>query len=309
MTHVRTAPARPVPHAPDAPPGGSHLADRLRLVAAAALFSTGGAAIKATSLTGWQVASFRSGIAALAVLLLVPAARRGWSPRVALVSLVYATTMILFVVANKTTTAANAIFLQSAAPLYVLVLAPLLLRERARRADLATMLAIAAGLALVLAGQPPATTTAPNPVLGNAVAVASGVSWALTLIGLRWLSSASGGGGDATLATVVGGNVLACLLCLPLALPVVGATTLDWTIVGYLGVFQIGLAYLLMTRGIHGVPALEASMLLLVEPALNPIIAWLVHGEAPGVLPTVGGALILAATVARAWAAARGRRA
>lgn len=305
MPLIRTAPTRPVPSAPAAPDGG-HVADRLRLVAAAALFSTGGAAIKATTLSGWQVASFRSGIAALVVLLLVPAARRGWSPRVALVSLVYAATMVLFVVANKTTTAANAIFLQSAAPLYVLVLAPLLLRERARRLDLVTMVAIAAGLALVLVGLPPAATTAPNPALGNAVAVASGVAWALTLIGLRWLS-AGPGGGDATLATVVGGNALACLLCLPLALPVAGATALDWTVVAYLGVFQIGLAYLLMTRGIGGVPALEASMLLLVEPALNPIIAWLVHDEAPGLLPTLGGTLILAATVSRAWAASRAR--
>ena len=83
-----------------------------------------------------------------------------------------------------------------------------------------------------------------------------------------------------------------------------GGTALDWSIVAYLGVFQVGLAYLLLTRGIRGVPALEASMLLLVEPALNPIIAWLVHDEAPGVLPTLGGALILAATVLRAWAAA-----
>jgi len=306
VSQVSTAPARPVPDVPDAPRSGPHLADRLRLVGAAALFSTGGAAIKATALSGWQVASFRSGIAALAVFVLVPAARRGWSPRVALVSLVYAATMILFVVANKTTTAANAIFLQSAAPLYVLILAPLLLRERVHRLDLVTMAAIAGGLALVLAGLPPAATTAPDPVLGNAAAIASGFAWALTLIGLRWLS-AGDGGGDATLATVVVGNALACILCLPLALPVAGATTLDWSIVGYLGVFQIGLAYLLLTRGIRGVPALEASMLLLVEPALNPLIAWLAHGEEPGLLPTLGGALILLATVLRAWAAGRAR--
>ena len=285
----------------------SSRADRLRLALAAALFSTGGAAIKATALTSWQVASFRSGIAALAVALLVPAARRGWSWPVALVSAVYAVTMVLFVAANKATTAANAIFLQSAAPLYVLVLAPLLLRERARRADLVTMLAIAAGLALVLRGVPAASTSAPDPVLGNVLAVACGASWALTMIGLRWLGQRAEGA-SATLATVVGGNGLAFLVCLPLAVPVAGATAVDWAVVSYLGVFQIGLAYLFMTRGIRGVPALEASMLLLIEPALNPVWAWLVHGETPGVLPIVGGALILGASVARSWWGSVGTR-
>ena len=279
----------------------SRAADRLRLVAAAALFSTGGAAIKATALTSWQVASFRSAVAAVAVLLLVPAARRGWGWRVLLVSLVYAATMILFVLANKTTTAANAIFLQSAAPLYVLVLAPLLLHERPARSDLAAMAVIALGLGLVLRGVPPAAATAPDPALGNLLATASGVAWALTMIGLRWIGAreAAGSGGGSALATVVGGNALACLLCLPLALPVGSAAPLDWAVIGYLGVFQIGLAYLFLARGIAGVPALEASMILLVEPALNPIWAWLVHGERPGVLPIVGGSLILAATVAR----------
>jgi hypothetical protein len=90
-----------------------------------AAFSTGGAAIKATTLTGWQVASFRSGVAALVIWAFVPAARRGWSARTWLVAIGYAMTMIAFVVANKLTTAANAIFLQSAVPLYILLLGPL----------------------------------------------------------------------------------------------------------------------------------------------------------------------------------------
>src|SRR5687768_11870206 len=98
------------------------MAGRFQLLAAAALFSTGGAAIKATTLTGWQVASFRSAVAALTVLLLVPAARRIRDRRVLLVGAGYAATMVLFVLANKLTTSANSIFLQSTAPLYILVL-------------------------------------------------------------------------------------------------------------------------------------------------------------------------------------------
>lgn len=294
---VVPAVARPIPPSP--PAHESHLGDRLKVIAAAALFSTGGAAIKATALTSWQVASFRSGIAALAVLLFVPAARRAWSPRVLVVSVTYALTMVLFVSSNKATTAANAIFLQSTAPLYVLLLSPWLLREHARRSDLVAMAIIATGLALVVAGVPPAAATAPNPTLGNVLAIASGGTWALTVIGLRWLG-AKEGGESATLSTVVAGNVFACLACLPLALPVAGAGAVDWAVVGYLGLVQIGLAYLLLVRGIRGVPAFEASILLLIEPALNPIWAWLVHGEAPGTLPVLGGALILAASLVRA---------
>lgn len=279
-------------------------ADRLRLAAAAALFSTGGAAIKATTLTAWQVASFRSGVAALAVFLLVPAARKGMSWKVALIAVAYAATMVLFVASNKNTTAANAIFLQGTAPLYVLVLAPWLLREHIGRADIAAMVVMAAGLALVVTGSTHPAATAPDPSLGNALGLLSGLSWALTLVGLRWLGTGEDGE-RSTLATVVAGNALACVVCLPAALPAVGGTGVDWAVIGYLGVIQIGFAYYLMTRGIRGVPAFEASIILLIEPALNPVWAWVVHGERPGALPVMGGILILGATVARAAARRR----
>src|ERR1700682_2899373 len=106
----------------------SPVRNRLLLVAAALLFSTGGAAIKAVTLTSWQVASFRSAVAALALLAAVPEARRGWSWRIVPVAAAYAATLVMFVLATRLTTAAHAIFLQSTAALYVLLLAPWLLR-------------------------------------------------------------------------------------------------------------------------------------------------------------------------------------
>ena len=109
---------------------------RLQLLGAALLFSTGGAAIKAAVFTGWQIASFRSGFAALTLLLIAPAARRAWTRHTVLVGCAYAACLTLFVLANRLTTAANTIFLQSTAPLYVLVLAPWLLHEPVRRRDL-----------------------------------------------------------------------------------------------------------------------------------------------------------------------------
>jgi drug/metabolite transporter, DME family len=264
------------------------------------LFSTGGAAIKATALTTWQVAGFRSGVAALAVVLLIPAARRGWSWHVLPVGAAYAATMILFVASNKLTTSANAIFLQSTAPLYILLLGPFLLREPVRRSDLGFMAAVAAGLLLFFVGTEAPVATAPDPTRGNVLALLSGVCWALTVMGLRWLGSRRGGEGSA-LPTVVAGNAIAFLACLPPALPVVEAGAVDWLVIAYLGVFQIAAAYVLLSAGLRHVPALEASILLLMEPALNPWWSWLVHGETPGAWSLAGGALILGATVVRAW--------
>ena len=268
---------------------------RLEILGAALLFSTGGAAIKATTLTSWQVASFRSGVAAAVLFLLLPAARRGWTWHAVPVGVMYAGTMILFVAANKLTTSANAIFLQDTAPLYVLLASPLLLGEKIRGRDLGFMALVALGMALFFVEKPPAAVTAPDPRTGNWMALASAVFWAGTVMGLRWIGSRPGSDGNA-LPTVVTGNAIAFVVCLPLALPAHAVAT-DWAVVGYLGVFQIGAAYLLLAGGLRHVTALEASTLLLLEPALNPFWAWWVHGEWPGAWSLAGGALILGATL------------
>ena len=106
-----------------------HPQHSFRIFAAAALFSTAGAAIKATALTGWQVAGLRGGIAAITLLILLPETRRHLSWRATAVGLAYAATVIPFVLANKLTTAANVTFIQATSPLYILLLGPWLLRE------------------------------------------------------------------------------------------------------------------------------------------------------------------------------------
>lgn len=285
----RGAPSLPVRDTPV-------LVHRLEIIAAAALFSTGGAAIKACAMTSWQVASLRSLIAAVTLLLLVPAARRGWGPRTVIVGATYATTMILFVLANKLTTAASTIFLQSTAPLYILVLAPWLLGEHLRRRDLAFMAALAVGLGLLLVGDTAPSTTAPHPALGNLLGGASGLFWGLTIMGLRALGRTSDSGGATPVAAAALGNLIAGAVALPFALPMGAARPEDWGYVLFLGTVQIGLAYVLLTRGVGGVPALEASLLLLAEPVLSPLWAWLAHGEVPGPWANLGGAVILLAT-------------
>jgi drug/metabolite transporter, DME family len=272
---------------------------RVLLAVAAILFSTGGAAIKAIHLTAWQVASFRSGIAALVLLAALPESRRRWSWRIAPVAIAYAATLILFVVANRLTTAANAIFLQSTAPLFILLLAPLVLHEKITRGDIVYMLVVLAGVTLFFAGAEAPLATAPDPKRGNVVALASGVTYALMLVGLRWL--ARHGEGSSALAATTLGNIFAFVIALPMALPVAHAAPADVAVLLYVGVVQVGLAYVLLTRGIRHVPAVEATTLLMLEPAMNPFWSWLIHGEQPGALPLLGGAIIIVASVVNTW--------
>jgi drug/metabolite transporter (DMT)-like permease len=260
------------------------------LLAAAVLFSTGGAAIKAATLTAWQVASFRSGVAAAALYLLLPVARR-FELRMAPAALAYAGMLLLFVLATRLTTAANAIFLQSTAPLYLLGIGPLLLREPLKPRDLGFAAGVVAGMALLFARADAPSGTAPDPALGNLLGAAAGLFWALTVASLRWL----GKEGKSSLASVAFGNTMAFVLGLPMALPVERLAAGDVAVLAYLGVVQIGLAYVCVTRALEHVIAFEASAILLVEPALNPVWAWLVHGERPGAWSIAGGGVILGA--------------
>jgi drug/metabolite transporter (DMT)-like permease len=250
------------------------------------LWSTAGAAIKLSSLDAWQLSGGRSLVAALTLLCLVPAARHWPSRRGWLVALAYAATVTLFVVANRLTTAANAIFLQDTAPLHVLLLSPWLLGERPTRGELLAVPAFFAGLSLFFLDQ-----LAPGQALGNAIALTSGVAFALCIIGLRKVQ----GEGATVLAA---GNAIAAVVAAPLALGGSLGGPADLGIVLFLGVFQLALAYLLMSRGLREATAIEASLLLLLEPVLSPVWTFLVAHERPGRWALAGGAVIL---VAIAW--------
>jgi drug/metabolite transporter, DME family len=273
---------------------------RLQILGAALLFSSGGAAIKAVAFTSWQVAGLRSLVAAIAVWLFLPETRRlGDSARdrlrTVLIAMAYAATLVLFVMANKLTTSANTIFLQSTAPLYVLLLGPLLLGERVKQRDLLFIAAVALGMAVLLLGEQRQFSTAPDPARGNLLALTSGLTYGLLILGLRW----AGKTGGSAMASVGLGNFLAFAITAPMAFPLGAHPPLDWAIIAFLGVFQIALPYVLLAAAMPHVPALEASLLLFLETALNPLWSWLVHGENPGPSSLVGGLVILAATLGR----------
>ncbi len=266
------------------------LRSRLLLLAAAFLWSTAGAAIKSCGLDGWQIAGGRSLVATVFLVALVREARVRPTLRVLAVSVAYAFTVVLFVLATKLTTAANAIFIQDTAPLWVLLLSPWLLGERPTRGELLAIPVYGIGLGLFFLDELTA-----GQVAGNAVALASGVAFAVSIVGLRLLRHEGP-------AALVYGNAIAAIAALPLWPRGPAATGADLAILAYLGVFQLGLAYLTFSRGVTGTPAIEASLLILLEPVLNPIWTFLVAGERPGPWAIAGGAVVLGATAWRTLA-------
>jgi DME family drug/metabolite transporter len=269
---------------------------RALAVLAAVLFSTGGAAIKTDAFNSLQISSARSGIAVIALLLFV---RGRWhiSPLIVASGLTYAATLTLFVAATRLTTAASAIFLQATAPLYLLFIGPWLLKEHLGRRDVGYAVAMTAGLLVCFAGQPPSSSTAPDPAAGNLLGLGSSLTWAATLATLRYLTRSGVPG--AGLSAVIVGNAIACLAVLPFVLPFPAASVVDWVNLLYLGVIQIGVAYVCLTKALDHLPAFEVALFLLLEPVLNPVWTWLVRGEQPGSLAVAGGACILVASALR----------
>jgi len=271
---------------------------RLWVLVAAICFSTGGTAIKLSEFSGWQISSLRSAIAVLLLSALMPRWRNGWKPACLLVGVAFGATLVLFVLANTLTTATNAIFLQYSALLYMLLLGPRLLGEPNRRSDFLLIAVVATGMGMLFLGQQDGFETAPDPITGNWIGAAAGITWALTLVGLRWLATRPDIE-DAAGAAVVSGNAIACLVCLPMALPFEAPTAVDWGVVLYLGAIQITFAYVCLMRGMRELRALEVSLLLLLEPISSGIWALIVHGEVPSAIALAGCALIFSGVVAQ----------
>lgn len=284
------------------------LTPRMLVLLAGVLFATGGAALKlAPGLPALDVAGLRSGIAGIILLVLVPQTRIRPNAWTFAVGLPYAATLVLFAVATRLTTAANAVFLQSTAPVWLTILGPLCLREPVRARDFGVLSLLGIGATLFFVAGDTASDIAMNPALGNLLAGCSGLTWALTILGLRALARR---GASATSAAVVG-NGIALMVALPFLhferLGTAGAT--DWMALAYLGVFQVGIAYVLLTRAVQHVPALDATLLLMIEPALNPVFTFMVHGERPALLAILGGGIVIMALLLKAVLDARAVRA
>lgn len=260
------------------------------------LWSTGGLFIKMTTLDAFAVNAGRSLLAALTVAIFTYRKGLRLDRFTLLTSFLYAGTLTCFVYANKNTTAANAIFLQYTAPIYILILSPFILKEKFRVADLVTVIICLAGMSFFfLEPQNAENKLAENVFIGNIAALASGIFFGLYFVFLRHPRSLS----KNPALSVFYGNLIIVLLMIPFLLnepPQPNAT--DILAVSFLGVFQIGIAYILFTKGIsEGVRSLDASIIGFVEPLLNPVWVFLFVGERPSLWALIGGAIIISAVI------------
>lgn len=281
------------------PPAYSPL---LLVLAAAIIWSTGGLFIKWTSLSGLELSFGRSLCAAITVAIFTRREGFGFNRVTLLASLLYAALLLLFVLATKETTAANAIFLQYTAPLYVLILEPLLYKEKFRQRDLITVIACVIGMSLFFVGK-----LRPQDVTGNLLALASGLCFAFYFLLLRHPSSRKVN----RASSVIYGNLLVVILCAPVGLSALpNVSRFDALTVLYLGVVQIGVAYTLFTLGMaRGIRSLDAGIVGYIEPVLNPIWVFLVLGERPSKWALIGGAIIISAVIVHTTLKAKeGRR-
>ena len=266
----------------------------LLLFATALLWSTGGILIKLISWHPVAIAGIRCAIA-LPLLAFVYYKqvynkqghfKFSW-PQV-LGAVCYSMTVILFVVSTKMTTAANAILLQYSAPIYVAIFGIWLLKERVYVFDWIIIVVALLGNFLFFFDK-----LSLNGFFGNILALITGISFALLIIFMRMQKETS------PLGTVVLGNIFTVILCLPFMFRDIPSSAEPWIGLFLLGLFQLGLAYILFSIAIKKVTALQGIMIPLIEPVLNPLWVLLFYGEVPGFWAVVGGCIVLGAVVVR----------
>lgn len=259
----------------------------LFIVLAALLWSTGGIGIKGIADPPLKVAFYRSLFASITLALLFPRqvfARRWKSTPVFLIAIIsYGACLTTFVVATKWTTAANAIFLQYAGAIWVLLLSPIVLREPMRARDIGAIAAALGGMALFFVGH-----FDTKGMAGNGMALLSSVFFAGLILALRKEHEASQ-------SALIWGNVALSIALLPFVAGDLALSMKSLLVMSFLGVVQIGAAYAFFIRGLQHVPATQASLTGMLEPVANPLWVFVFLGERPSLFALFGGAVVLAA--------------
>ena len=258
------------------------------LITAALMWSLGGIFIKLVDLNPMGIAGIRSLGAAVVLLIYIKKPRWYWNRYFLTGVLAYAAMVVLYVLSIRLTTAANAIFLEFTAPIYVVAFSYFLLNEKINRFDMLTMVIIFLGMGLFFMDE-----LTFYGFWGNIMALVAGVCLALVTVLIRKEK-------ESAFEIVFYGNVLTSIICFTFIIEgLSNSTQLDWLIIFGLGIFQLGIPYILYTTALKYVSALDAILVGMLEPILNPIWVYIFIGEAMGEWAFIGAALVIIGTLGR----------
>ena len=250
----------------------------------AILWSSGGLFIKLISLNAMQLSFFRCLIAAIVFALLFRKKLLVVNGFTFINAAFYAIVLSTFVIATKTTTAANAIFLQSTAPIYVLIFEPIINKTKQERINVITIAVCFIGMIFFFLGE-----ISPGHLEGNLIALLSGIMFAAFFLGMRK------NGKEFQQSSIFYGNILVSIICIPFLFNMKPLSFDDIWMVTFLGVFQIAFAYALFSYGLKRILAVEASIISMFEPVLNPVWVLIGYGEMPSFFAAIGGGIIIIA--------------
>lgn len=268
-------------------PKSSRLQGVILLVFAAVLWSTSGLGIKWINWNPLALAGARSAFAAVIIWIAFRRSELRWNWVLVCGGIAYAVTVMTFVAASKMTTAANAILLQYTCPIYVAILGMFFLNEKPNRYDWLTIALTGVGMVLFFQDQ-----MSEGGFIGNVLSIFSGMAMALMIVCMRRQKDGSPFG------AALLGNILTFIFGLPFMFDSSPGTE-GWIAIIALGCIQLGLAYVLYSMAIKMVSALEASIITMIEPILNPLWVFLIIGEGPGFWALTGGGVILASITIR----------
>lgn len=254
----------------------------LLIVATAILWSFGGLLIKQISWDAMTIVGVRALFAAAVLLIYL----RRWprftfTPSVIIGALCMSGTTILFIFANKLTTAANAIVLQYTAPIFVVILSVIFFKKRAKVFDIIAVVAVFFGVGLFFFDQ-----LQGDALLGNILACLSGITFAGVFLMNQMPNSKPE-------QAVLLGYFINIVISIPFVVTNITFEPIAWISIVLLGIFQLGFAYVFFTIGIKLTPPISASLIATVEPLLSPIWVMLVIGERPGFWALIGGVIVI----------------
>lgn len=258
------------------------------LICTAILWSKGGFLIKLIDWHPVAIAGGRSIIAALIMWAYVKKPKFTWSNIQIMGAVAYALTVILFVIANKLTTAANSILLLYTGPIYVALFSYWFLKEKITSLDWITILVVIIGMTLFFMEK-----LSPDGILGNFIAILAGIAFAWLAMCLRKQKDGS------PLESLILGNILTGIIGLPFIIDSGIPSQQSMIALFVLGIFQLGIPYILYSKAVKHVSALDAVLIPVLEPILNPLWVFLLLGESIGMWPMIGGAIIIVAITTR----------